>query len=195
MKKLWMIAVIALSILFMANSMVLGDSLWSDHSNSIYSSKKRNFEVGDLVTILIVENASASQQAETNTSKTGNATVGPGIGTMQQLFPSLGANWDSEFDGKGSNTRGGQLKATLCVQIKEVLPGGILTLEGRQVIRVNKEDQVIVISGNVRSDDIQVDNTVPSTRIANAVIEFQGRGTVSETQEPGILTKIFHWIF
>lgn len=195
MKKLVMIAGMTLIILFMANSLVLGDSLWPDHSNSLYSTKKRNFEVGDLVTILIVENASASQQAETNTSKTGSETVGPGLDTIQQWFPSVGANWDSEFDGKGSSTRGGQLQATICVQIKEVLPGGILTLEGRQVIRVNKEDQVIVITGNVRSEDIQVDNTVPSNRIANAVIEFQGRGTVSETQEPGILTKIFHWIF
>jgi flagellar L-ring protein precursor FlgH len=181
-------------MIFMANSIVLGDSLWSDRSSSLYSAKQRNFEIGDLITILIVEQASASQQAETKDGKDVEIGVGPNTGLLQSI-PSLSAGWNSNYSGKGTTTRGGALKATISVQVKDVQPGGILVLEGRQVIRVNKEDQIIVITGNVRSEDILTDNTVYSTRIANAVIEFQGKGTVSDSQQPGLLWKIFHWIF
>lgn len=193
MKKI-IITGLALILLFAANSLVFGDSLWSDQSSSLYSPKLRNFEIGDLVTILIVEQASASQQAETKDGKDVQISAGPNTGAFQGI-PSLGAGWNADYSGKGSTTRGGSLKATISVQVKEILPGGILILEGRQVIRVNKEDQVIVITGNVRSEDILTDNTVFSTRIANAVIEFQGKGTVSDSQKPGLLWKIFHWVF
>lgn len=196
MKKIAATIIIGLIFMIwvMANSMVLGDSLWSDQSSSLYSAKQRNFEIGDLITILIMEQASASQQAETKDGKDVEISVSPGTGVFQSI-PALGAGWNSDYSGKGATTRGGTLKATISVQIKDVLPGGILVLEGRQVIRVNKEEQVIVITGNVRSEDILTDNTVLSTRIANAVIEFQGTGTVGDSQKPGLLWKIFHWIF
>jgi flagellar L-ring protein precursor FlgH len=196
MKKITvtMIIGVALMILFTANSTVLGDSLWSDQSSSLYSAKQRNFEIGDLITVLIVEQASASQQAETKDGKDVQISVGPNTGLFQSI-PSMGAGWNTDYNGKGATTRGGTLKATISVQVKDVLPGGVLVLEGRQVIRVNKEEQVIVITGNVRSEDVLTDNTVFSTRIANAVIEFEGTGTVGDSQKPGLLWRIFHWIF
>lgn len=182
------------AILAMISPNALGNSLWSDQSSSLYSSKQRNFEIGDLVTILVLEQANASQQAETKDGKNVEISVGPNTGVFQSI-PAMGAGWNSNYTGKGNTSRGGSLKATISVQVKDVLPGGILVLEGRQVIRVNKEEQVIVISGNVRSEDINTDNTVFSTRIANAVIEFQGTGTVSDSQKPGLLWRIFHWLF
>lgn len=188
------ISVLIAAILIMSNSIVLGNSLWSDQSSSLYNAKQRNFEIGDLVTILVLEQASASQQAETKDGKDVEISVGPNTGVFQSI-PSMGAGWNADYTGKGTTTRGGSLKATISVQVKDVLPGGVLVLEGRQVIRVNKEEQVIVVTGNVRSEDINTDNTVFSTRIANAVIEFQGTGTVSDSQKPGLLWKIFHWIF
>jgi flagellar L-ring protein precursor FlgH len=174
---------------------VAADSLWSDQSSSLYSAKPRNFEVGDLITILIVEQATASQQQETKTGEKGGFTAGPGTGTLQQFLPGFGMNWDSDTKGTGSTTRGGSLKATISVQIKEVNPNGIMTVEGRQVIKVNKAEQMIVLSGIIRADDVSRDNMVLSTKIANAVIEFQGKGTVNETDEPGLLTKFFNWLF
>lgn len=188
------ISVLIAVILVMSNSIVWGDSLWSDQSSSLYTAKQRNFEIGDLLTILVLEQASASQQAETKDGKDVEISIGPNTGLFQSI-PSTGAGWNTDYTGKGTTTRGGSLKATISVQVKDVLPGGILALEGRQVIRVNKEEQVIVVSGNVRSEDVNTDNTVFSTRIANAVIEFQGTGTVSDSQKPGLLWRIFHWIF
>lgn len=174
---------------------VAADSLWSEQSGSLYSVKPRNFEVGDLITILIVEQATASQQQETKTGEKGAINGGPGTGALQRFLPGFGMSWDSDSKGTGSTTRGGSLKATISVQIKEVNPNGIMTIEGRQVIKVNKAEQTIVISGIIRADDVSRDNTVLSTKIANAVLEFQGKGTVNETDEPGLLTKFFNWLF
>ena len=188
---LWSLIV---AILTMAGPIASGDSLWSDQSSSLYTTKQRSFEIGDLITILVLEQASASQQAETKDGKDVEISVGPNTGLFQSI-PAMGAGWNADYTGKGTTTRGGSLKATISVQVKDILPGGILVLEGRQVIRVNKEEQVIVVSGNVRSEDVMNDNTVFSTRIANAVIEFQGTGTVGDSQKLGLLWRIFHWIF
>jgi flagellar L-ring protein precursor FlgH len=195
MKRIIFMLIAVFILVFTVSSLVFGDSLWSDRSNSFVSAKQRNFEIGDLITILIVEQATASQQAETKNNKGGKLSATSGTGLLQQIFPSLGAGWDSTFNGKGATTRGGSLKATISVQVKDIYPNGILALEGRQVIRINKEEQVIVITGNVRPDDVASDNSVYSTRIADAIIEFQGKGSVGEVQEPGILTRIFHWLF
>ncbi|MCL6588907.1 MAG: flagellar basal body L-ring protein FlgH [Firmicutes bacterium] len=173
---------------------VAADSLWSDQSGSLYSVKPKNFEVGDLITVLIVEQASASQQQQTQSGEKGSFSAAAN-GTLQQYLPGFGANWGTDSKGTGSTTRGGTLRATISVQIKEVDPNGIMIIEGRQVIKVNKAEQMIVISGTVRADDVSRDNTVLSTKIANAVIEFQGKGSVNSSDEPGLLTKFLQWLF
>jgi flagellar L-ring protein precursor FlgH len=128
------------------------DSLWADQSSSLYSVKPKNFEIGDLITILILEQATASQQQETKTGEKGSLSAS-GSGTLQQYIPGIGASWGSDTKGTGLTSRGGSLKATITVQVKEVDPNGILTIEGRQVIKVNKAEQMIVITGTVRADD------------------------------------------
>lgn len=178
-----------------AGMAVQADSLWTDQSSSLYNGKPRNFEVGDLLTVAVVEQAKATQQAQSSDNETGEVSAGPGTGLLSQLMPAMGGSWESDYKGNGQTTRGGSLTANISVQVKEVNPNGLLSIEGRQVIRVNKEEQVIIISGQVRASDVSSDNVVLSTKVANAVIEFQGKGTVSETQEPGILVKFFHWLF
>lgn len=185
-------------MLILVNAMgmaVQADSLWTDQSSSLYNGKPRNFEVGDLLTVAIVEQAKATQQAQSSDNETGAVSAGPGTGLLSKLMPAMGGSWESDYKGTGQTTRGGSLTANISVQVKEVNPNGLLSIEGRQVIRVNKEEQLIIISGQVRASDVSSDNVVLSTKVANAVIEFQGKGTVSETQEPGILVKFFHWLF
>lgn len=196
MKKVKICLTILLGILILTgvNSVARADSLWSDQSGSLYKIKPRDFQVGDLLTIIIVEQAKATQEAKTSNGEKGKVSVGPGTGLLD-LLPQIGANWDNSFDGKGTTTRGGSLNAKLTVQIKEVNPNGILGLEGRQVIKVNNEDQVLTISGTARAEDVSIDNIILSTHIANAVIEYQGKGSVGEAQDPGLLTKFFHWLF
>ncbi|HYH04904.1 MAG TPA: flagellar basal body L-ring protein FlgH [Bacillota bacterium] len=173
---------------------VRADSLWSGNG-SLYTKKVRQFQTGDLVTIIVVEQAKATQNAESSNGETGGFSAGPGVGGWQTVFPLFGTDWDSSFKGKGATSRGGSLTAKLTVEVKGVHPNGILELEGRQVIRVNAEDQILTVKGKVRSEDVSTDNIVMSSNVAEAVIEYQGKGTIGEAQSPGILTKFFHWLF
>ena len=172
---------------------VYGASLWNDNSSSLYSKQIRHFKVGELITIIIVEQAKASQSAESSNGKNGAISAGPGTGLLDKI-PGLGMDWDSDYKGTGATTRGGSLSAILTVSITEITPEGILLVEGRQIIKVNKEDQILTIRGKVRPEDISQDNLVYSTYVAEAMIEYQGKGTLGETQSPGILTRFFHWI-
>lgn len=182
------------SLLIMFTSTTLADSLWSEQSSSLYAAKPRTFQVGDLLTIIVVEQAKATQQAETSNGKKGSVAAGPGTGILNGL-PQMGASWDSSDRGSGSTTRGGSLNAKITVEVKEVNPNGILRVEGRQVIKVNGEEQILSVSGLARALDIAPDNTILSNCISDAVIEYQGKGTIGDTQKSGIITKFFHWLF
>ena len=187
---------IACAVLLVFGGAVSGwaGSLWSEQSDSLYINKMRPFHEGDLLTISIVEQASATQSADSSNSKSGDVNGNAGKGLLQFL-PQLGAGWDSKSEGAGSTTRGGSLKARITVTVKEVMPNGNLKLEGMQQIKVNKENQTIKITGMARSEDVTSDNVISSTCIADAKIEFEGNGTVGEAQNTGLLTKIFHWLF
>ena len=188
------LAIIILNLLLI-NTAVMADSLWSDRGGSLYSGKPKAYKVGDLLTIVVVEQASASQQAESNNGENGLVKFGASSGSWEKLLPEFGTQWKSASKGTGTTTRGGTLSAKITVFVKEVSENGLLTVEGQQLIKVNKEEQVIKVSGVVRPDDISSDNLVYSTYVANAVIEYNGKGTVGDTQGTGILTKIFHWVF
>lgn len=172
------------------------DSLWTDQNVSLYGNKPRSFQVGDLITVIIVEQAKATQEAKSASEEKGSVNAGPGSGFLSKLLPeSFGAEWGNSSEGEGSTTRGGSLQGKITVQVIGVNPNGILTIEGRQVIKVNNEDQVLKITGMVRSEDVSIDNITLSSNIANAVIEYQGNGNINDAQKPGLLTRFFHWLF
>ncbi|HEY8463937.1 MAG TPA: flagellar basal body L-ring protein FlgH [Bacillota bacterium] len=175
-------------------TVVRADSLWPGENASLYADRPRQYRVGDLLTIIVQEQATASQNAESSNGEKGKVSTG-GLGKWQSVFPLFGSDWNSSYEGEGETTRRGSLTAKLTVEVKEVYPNGILALEGHQVIRVNAEDQILTIKGKVRSEDVSEDNIVMSSKVADAVIEYQGRGTVGEAQKPGILTRFFHWLF
>ncbi len=195
MKKNATIVIIMMFITLLSiPSLTRADSLWSDQSTSLYAVKPKSFQVGDLLTILIEEQAKATQQATSSNGKRGSVLAGPGSGLLNAL-PQMGASWDSSYNGTGSTSRGGSLNAKITVHVKEVNPNGILVVEGRQVIKINGEEQVLTVSGMARTEDVSSDNIILSSYIASANIEYQGKGTIGETQKPGIITKIFHWLF
>jgi len=182
--------------MFLTGSGVLADSLWTNRNASLYGNGPHSFEVGDLITVVIVEQAKATQEAKSSSDERGSVNAGPGTGFLSKILPeSIGADWGSSSSGEGSTTRGGSLQGKITVQVTAVNPNGILVIEGRQVIKVNNEDQILKISGMVRSEDVTIDNITLSSNIANAVIEYQGNGNINNAQKPGILTRVFHWIF
>ncbi|NLY76221.1 MAG: flagellar basal body L-ring protein FlgH [Firmicutes bacterium] len=183
-------------ILLIQGNALLADSLWTDQSVSLYGSKPRFFQAGDILTVLIVEQAQATQRAESSSDERNSVNAGPGTGLLSKIFPeNIGADWGASSQGKGSTTRGGSLQAKISVEVVGVNPNGVLVIEGQQIIKVNNEEQVLKISGMVRAEDVSNENVVLSSNIANAVIEYQGNGNINNAQKPGILTRFFHWIF
>src|SRR5690625_1434465 len=169
-------------------------SLWNS-AQSMYSDQKAR-SVGDLVTLIIVEQAQASQSASTNTGSDGKVQVGPiALADIVPVIPPISAGGSDSAAARGSTTRGGSLNARMTAKVVEVLPNGNLVIEGRQTIIVNNEEQVIVVSGQVRSKDVAPDNTVLSTFVADATIRYEGTGPVGDKQNPGLLTRLFNWLF
>ena len=161
---------------------------------------------GDIVTILISETASASKAAKTGTSRKTDMGAGipnfMGLETIKPLTSTLGdpsnyvkANVDSSYAGSGSTSRQETLNATISAKVIEVLPNGNLMIEGRRNVKVNNEDQIIVIEGTIRPADIGPDNSINSSLVADARISYTGKGIISDRQLPGwfmnILDKIW----
>lgn len=155
---------------------------------------------GDIITILIVENASASKAAKTDTSRASAVSAGiPNLmgleaGTLKNTFGDLSklinASVDSTYAGAGSTSRQETLNATISAKVIEVLPNGNLLIEGRRNVRVNNEDQIIVVEGTVRPADIGPDNIISSGLVADARISYTGKGIISDRQSPGWLMNI-----
>lgn len=167
------------------------DGLPQPFGYSFYSDHKAR-EAGDLLTVLIVEESSATESAQTTTNKTDglSASLTTPARTQRQWQGSMG----DQFDGRGQVARSGELLARLSVQIDSVDANGNLWVHGEQDIKVNGERQRIRLTGMVRPDDIAPDNSVPSWRIENAHILFLGKGVLGDSQSPGLLIRILRWL-
>jgi flagellar L-ring protein precursor FlgH len=171
------------------------------YGNNLYTDKKGK-RAGDVVTILVMENAKASNDTRTETQKKNGVSVnmekpsGTG-GKVLGWLPSFGVNSsaDVNYKGTGETARNGELKATITARITEVLDNGNLMIEGSKVVAINDEEEILEVSGTIRADDINPDNTVYSYKIAEAVIRYSGSGTNTQAAKPGLLTRFFNWIF
>ncbi|MFO7319078.1 MAG: flagellar basal body L-ring protein FlgH [Limnochordia bacterium] len=193
MKRLMAAAALVL-VLWAGSLSAAAGSLWDDSAGSMFADRKAR-NVGDLVTLIIVERSEASQAARTTTAKDGEVSIGPGLGLFQDVIPLISARGGDNLTAGGTTTRGSSLTTKMTTRVVEVLPGDILRIEGRQNIIVNGEEQEIVVSGLVRRQDISRDNTVLSTYVADASISFKGAGVLGDKQEPGLLTRLFNWLF
>lgn len=155
---------------------------------------------GDIITIVVSEISSASKQADTATGRSTAMSAGmPNFLGLEKagmltnnmdLSKLLNANVDSKYAGTGSTSRTEKLSATLSAKVIDVLPNGNLLVEGRRNIKVNNEDQEIILEGVVRQRDIGTDNTVNSIYVADAKISYSGKGIISDRQSPGWLMNI-----
>jgi flagellar L-ring protein precursor FlgH len=180
-------------------------SLWAGETsmNSLFQDfRARN--VGDILTVIVKENTSATEEATTSTERKTNAEaeIASLLGTplnfgmsnflMQKapFVPSFGSEYKTDFDGEGETTRSGSFQTTIAVRVIEVLPNGNLVIEGKKETRLNHELQYIVLSGLVRPVDITTDNTVLSSKISDARLEYSGSGVISDEQRPGWARRI-----
>lgn len=179
-------------------------SLFSDAMPG-YLEDTRAVRVGDLLMINVDENSDAQGAANTSLSKASSGTSGMDafLGLMPMLrkaYPSMDPKKlldyasQSQFAGTGATTRNGQLSGTIAVRVVREMPNGDLFLEGTKVVLINNEEYHLYISGLVRPTDIAQDNSVLSSRIADAQIEFTGRGDLADQQRKGWFAKFIDWI-
>lgn len=180
-------------------------SIWQASSGGLVEDFKAR-EKGDTVTVVITETASASKEATTSTARTTALSAGipnlmgletnmTGIKNWMDLSKLLNADTSSKYDGSGSTTRKENLNATLSARVVDVLGNGNLLIEGRRSVKVNNEDQIIVLDGTVRPKDISADNVIYSTQIADARISYSGKGIISDRQRPGWLMNIIDYVW
>jgi flagellar L-ring protein precursor FlgH len=192
------ISLLAAGALWAAAGTLRADSLYPvEGSGSIYT-EKRARRAGDVITVIILETNQATNAASNNTQKNATMHIGAGMGflgtNVLNTDNQLGVGSRTYHQGQGASTRSSKVTGQMTAKIVSVLPGGNYLIEGTRYVEVNDEKQTIEILGEIRPDDITTENTVLSTRVANARIKFTGTGPASETAKPGILTRVLNWL-
>lgn len=178
------------------------NSLWVERASLYEDTRARR--LNDLVTIMVVETIAGSGKADTNTSRKSeldakvdtifgipnNLNLGNIFGKGNTFSPSVKGSMESDFQGSGATTREGKLIGTITAKVVEVMPNGNLVIESRKEITINHEKQILVLRGMIRTEDVAVNNTVLSSKVASAEIFFVGDGIIQDKQSPGWLTKI-----
>ncbi len=179
-------------------------SLWQDSSRGLFADFRAN-RVGDILTVRIDESANATGDADTSLERSSSMSWGvDGLfgltAAVARAYPDLdpsqvlGLVSDSSFEGRGDTSRSSRVNAAIAVRVKRQLPNGDLFIEGTKVVMINSEELHIYISGVIRPEDIEQDNSVRSSLVADAQIELTGRGELTENQEQGWLTQILEAI-
>jgi len=163
---------------------------------SLFSDRKA-VEVGDVVTILLMEYSSGSNEAATNTGIENMFDASAGGSGGADFLGSFGLKAGAKNDSKsnGGTSRQGSLRGKLSAKIVELLPNDHVKLEGQRKVVINGEEQATILAGVVRRTDIQSDNTVYSYLISDATISYKGVGIVDQAAKPGIITRFINWLF
>ena len=151
--------------------------------------------IGDLLTIALVERTVATKQAGAGTSrKTALGLTLPTAKPFSDLPVGLfSGGADFAFDGEGRATQSNQLKGEITVTVADVLANGVLVVRGQKIVRLNRGDEFVQISGLVRPEDIGADNRVASTRVADARIGYSGTGEIAAQSRQGWLTRLVNF--
>jgi flagellar L-ring protein precursor FlgH len=167
------------------------------------SSDLRARRVNDLVTIKVIESISAVGSADSSLDKSsnGSASVGKFFGLEGRLPSAVdptslaSVSAGTKFKGAGQTSRSGDLTAIITARVVEVLPNGDLVLEGAREIDINGDRQVAVLTGVLRTSDIQPNNVALSTSVGQLRIRYFGRGLIKDNLQPGWLIRVLNKIF
>ncbi len=167
------------------------NSLWRNGSRAFFKDQRAH-QVGDILTVKvnITDKANFANETKRSRTNTDNTTVNDLFGLSKvplfgSAIPGNIANTDSStaLDGKGSVNRSEALTTNVAAVVTQVLPNGNLVIEGKQDIRVNFEMRELIVGGIVRPEDIESDNTIESSKIAEARIAYGGRGQITDVQQ------------
>jgi flagellar L-ring protein precursor FlgH len=165
---------------------------------SALASDRSAKSVGDALTVVIYEYSNATNSAENSVSK--NSTFQGQISAGNPLIAGNGLNESGSLglshgaDNQGSTARSGTMVAQISVTVDSVLPNGDLHVVGGQVLDINGERTNIHIAGRVRPADISPGNAILSSSLAEATIDYDGAGFVSDSARPGLVTRVLNWV-
>jgi flagellar L-ring protein precursor FlgH len=172
-------------------------------SGSLFADNRAR-HVGDTVTVVLVEKTNAAKTATTNTKKDNSiaidnptlfgSQVGFNLSPLSRARRTLENDLSSskKFSGEGDSAQSNELTGAISATVVEVLPNGYLRIKGEKQISINTGDEYMRITGVVRPVDIQTDNSIPSTLVANAEISYGGKGVVADASEMGWLSRFFN---
>jgi flagellar L-ring protein precursor FlgH len=175
------------------NMVISGGGLYQTGYNWSLMADRRAYRVGDILTVQLDESTQSSKQAKTNFGKKNDATIGiPEVfgQSIDKLKGSASAN--RNFNGGAISQQQNMLRGSITVAVHQVLPNGVLVIRGEKWLTLNQGDEYIRVTGLVRAEDVQRDNTVSSQRIANARISYSGRGALSDANSAGWLMRLFN---
>ncbi|HSV47311.1 MAG TPA: flagellar basal body L-ring protein FlgH [Ramlibacter sp.] len=166
-------------------------SLYDEASYKSLVADHKAFRIGDVLTVQVFENSSATTSADTGTRRrnTLNAELSHG-----RKVAETGIAVGGDFDGGGRTQRANRLLITLSVTVRDILANGDLRVAGEQQLLVNSEQQRVTLEGRVRPQDVSEGNLVQSTRLADARITYIGEGEVSERQQRAWWRKLLDWV-
>lgn len=180
-------------------------SLFAASQDETLFADSRARRVGDIVVVKLVENTKAQNKAETSADKSSGNDYSVtamfdqkksgfipflGIAPVKVGQPTLQTASASDLDATGKTKRENYVTSSLAARVLRVLPGGLLQIEGAREIRVNNETEYMVVRGMIRARDVDADNSVYSTQIADASIEYFGKGVLADKQKPGWFTRL-----
>lgn len=186
-------------------------SLWTPRRRGSLWADTTARDLYDIVFINVRETSTASHTADTELER--ESTVRYGIpnllglenewNTISDDDPTDGvdpsnlvnADTQNDFEGEAETNRRGRLDARISAQVVEVFPNGNLRVYGSQVVAVNNENQLLTVEGIARPEDIRADNSVDSFLLAEARIDYTGRGALSDLQRPGWGARVLHWVW
>jgi len=165
---------------------------------SLYTDKKAK-QIEDIITVIIMEEAQARNdtRTETDVKSSVDLNLSPGSGLLKNFVPGVGMGFsnDADYDGRGKTSRKGLVKAKVSARIVAVYDNGNLLIEGNKEVVINNETEIIRVSGIIRPEDVEFNNTIVSYKIADARITYTGKGDTQNAHRPGFFTRFFNWLF
>jgi flagellar L-ring protein precursor FlgH len=184
-------ALVILALLAFAPAAAHADNLYKRDNWSAMSADRRASAVGDLLTVVVYENAESTNTAKTDSKRStqlgGSISGGP-------LNENGNLQIGGGYSGGGAVTRSDKLVAQITVTVRSVLANGDLMVSGQQSMKLNGENTLIGIEGRIRPEDIEADNRILSSRIADAKIIYDGKGFVARSAKPGLVARIFRFL-
>ncbi len=173
-----------------------GSIFGASRGNGLFEDRLAH-KVGDILTVVLNEKTQSKKSAGTEYSKSSNVNFNEAsiLGTSisaANLSLLTNPNFSRDFSGEADADQSNSLNGNISVTVAEVLPNGVLRIRGEKWMTLNQGDEFIRLTGLVRPQDIGIDNTVPSTKIADARIAYSGTGEFASANRQGWLARFFN---